>query len=626
MFNAAIGKDFDVDFIALTSIAKRISGTNDVLIQFVEQRDLVYTDCRCIYLPNYYMKDIKSSQGLIAHEAGHIGYGSFELSILKLKQTLTSKYQLSYIIVEKILNVIEDVRVDLINKKKFPGFFENLADLTKKKLPEVKHQMKLQEDFITYIYLYFEGFSEFCNAPEFRTTKFKAEDWKAISMIYEFLSQSKTSAASIICCDLMCKILKKYFTEEKKHEMEKSNRINEDRLNFTREIERDPYDHKKGEKSELEKISQKIIDRLKSLELQPEDLGKILEQAKKLDKELADLKKKSEKGHTKSGSSSREFNKGDFKAKLTPKKIWKEGSKNENVIESIAGLIKNASDLMKERMIKLEYGDKMQKLIKGSKKRKIIDTTIEKENMEPVGMLYRQIKQKYSNTIKKLKLIFENLKTTPIPDDFQKSGRFNNKLIKAVTSNYKFRQCFTRKTRMKELKMLLLVDISGSMNGPKQRSAKLAMVILSEALEEIAKVRIVLFTGSFDAVNILVKDFDEKLNLIKIDKYGRHRNYGENLDGVSIKHEAEKVPEGTIIIVVSDGQPAGISYGLYDAIPDIQYVRKKFKTFAFSIDASGEYLRQLYGKDWILTNSYKEANLAENILNLCQLIAKEFYR
>ena len=81
---------------------------------------------------------------------------------------------------------------------------------------------------------------------------------------------------------------------------------------------------------------------------------------------------------------------------------------------------------------------------------------------------------------------------------------------------------------------------------------------------------------------------------------GRHSHIGSNLDGVSIKYEAMKLKKDDIIIVISDGQPAGSGYGLRDAIPDIHYVSKRYKIFAFSIDAQGEYLTELYGKNWIL--------------------------
>ncbi len=226
-----------------------------------------------------------------------------------------------------------------------------------------------------------------------------------------------------------------------------------------------------------------------------------------------------------------------------------------------------------------------------------------------------------------MRLIFENLKNKAGIDPFQKTGRLNNKFIKAVTSSYKFKQCFTRKLLKKELKLLVMVDISGSMKGVKVQAAKIALVILCEALEGLVNIRIVLFTGTYHALNILVKNFDEPLNPSKIDKFGCHSKEGENIDGVSIKHEASKLEKDDIIIVISDGQPmAQGGYGLYDAIPDIHNVRKKFKTFAFSIDSQGDYLNKIYGNDWILTNSRDQIELGNKMVKFCQVIAREFFR
>jgi len=143
----------------------------------------------------------------------------------------------------------------------------------------------------------------------------------------------------------------------------------------------------------------------------------------------------------------------------------------------------------------------------------------------------------------------------------------------------------------------------------------------------ISKIKIVLFTGKYDALNILVKNFDEFLRPHKIDKFGCHSKEGQNIDGVSIKHEADKLEKDDIIIVISNGQPAANGgYNLNDAIPDIHFVRKKFKIFAFSIDSKGDYLNKMYGKDWVLTSSKNQADLGKKMIKFCQIITHEFFR
>ena len=303
-------------------------------------------------------------------------------------------------------------------------------------------------------------------------------------------------------------------------------------------------------------------------------------------------------------------------------KIYNE-NKNQS-IEEIVGIIRKANFQMNQRLIFIETCESID-FSKNKLEKKTIETRIENDNMEPLCLSHNQIINTYKNVITKVKLIFSQYNNSFNKDQFQKTGMLNKNLIKAITSDFKFNKCFTRKIKQKELKILLLVDISGSMTETKLESAKIAMVILCEALSNIVNIRIVLFTGENDARNILIKDFNEILNVKKIDRFGHHAVDHYNLDGISIKNEATKLNKNEIIIVISDGQPAGTFYDLNDAVFDIQCVRKKFKVFAFSIDALGDYLNFLYGKNWILTNSYDKIDLSDKIIKFCKFVVKEFF-
>jgi len=59
---------------------------------------------------------------------------------------------------------------------------------------------------------------------------------------------------------------------------------------------------------------------------------------------------------------------------------------------------------------------------------------------------------------------------------------------------------------------------------------------------------------------------------------------------------------------------------------NLQVLKKKFKVYAFSIDAKGDYLNKLYGKDWILTKSSDRTDLAEKLTQFCKFVVKEFFR
>ena len=675
-------RDFTSDVLALTNIGKRISGNKDIMIQYIGNIPAVFTDCKFIYLPNKFKEDIKATQGLVAHESGHIGYGSFELGLLKLIDSLGKKYKLPLLFIKNLINVVEDVRINGINDKKFPGFYRNLRELTIKMLPRIKSSIKSNNDILLYINLYMEDFDEFQEKPSLEPFNLSVKDWKGVLKIKKFLLKSLSPSASIISCDVLCNILKKYFPKENSSSTQKRGNPNPNmkpnpnmnphpHMNTINHMEINARNKKKKEKTDLDKISEKLIEKLKDTKLNPEDLDdfddlgdpteklnpkgnksskeKDSDQNKnkkngkgeeKLDKECdkSEDVKESDK-EIKNNSQDDElddlikkrFNLDDLKKDLNPRKEDHTSIKNERkkdkFIAEIRKLVKNADDAMKERLLILG-GDKY--FISSSKcerERKVIDVKIESQKMFPDTMTYVQIKAKYHGTIKKMKLIFADLKNKAAVDTFQKKGRLNNKFIKAVTSDYQFKQCFTRKIIKKELRLLLIVDISGSMKGVKIRAAKIAMVMLYEALEDLAKIRIVLFTGGYDALNILVKDFNEPLKLNYFDKFGCHSTSRQNLDGISIKHESERLEKNDLIIVVSDGQPsADGGYSLFDAIPDIHDVRKRFKMFAFSIDSQGEYLNKMYGKDWILTSSRNELELGNKMLKFCQIIVKEFYR
>jgi uncharacterized protein YegL len=302
---------------------------------------------------------------------------------------------------------------------------------------------------------------------------------------------------------------------------------------------------------------------------------------------------------------------------------------HEMKVKEIIELIQEGAKELNNRFIILENYESGNQHDLKNVSRKVIEKRIENDQMDPIKLGCHKIKTQYKNSINKMKRVFEDFvnKNTDF-DNFQKKGRLNNKFIKTITSDFTFTKCFTRKVKQKILKILLLVDISGSMNsgrGSKLESAKIAMVMICEALCNIARLRIVLFTGERDARNILIKDFEENIDYKKLDLFGCHKMIKSNLDGVSIKYEASKLENEELIIVISDGQPAGHNYRLNDAIIEIHEVRKRYKIFAFSIDANGEHLDKLYGKSWILTKSNDKEDLSNKILKFCKIIVKEFF-
>ena len=701
-------KDYFSDLFALINIGKRISGKKDIYIEFNQNSQLTFTDGRFIYLPKKIKDDISTAQGLVAHESGHIGYGSFELSFIKLIDILSKKYNLPQYFVKQVINVVEDVRINGLNNRKFPGFYKNLRTFTLQLLPNIILSMKRSGDLLVYINLYMEDYKEFQEKPKFRSRNMKNEDWRAISTAKELLLKSLTPASSIITIDQLCKILKKFYTKkniirdrthpqlarnEGYHEpdydeyfdpedFEDNDEIrereeyetyinelknsdfmedpclyeNDEEQGYHRNIHRDfepLINHfeefverdKKSESSELSSASEKVIEKIKDLDLNTADIENLIEEVEQ------NLKSESKENNIGEILESSEFDSNDILFKQSdsneeltqilqdrelPKGIdfetMKAMFKDENqrdidsrresgTIGEIVELLFDSQTAMERRLILIENQDQF-----NGTARKINEVGIENEDMRSINLSYNEIVKTHKNVIIKLKNLFRDLRNQNNFDTSQKRGRLNNKFIKAVTSDFKYDKCFTRKINQKELKILLMVDISGSMAGIKLEAAKVAMVMLCESLYEIAQLRIVLFTGEYDALNIHLKDFEESPDIKKFDKFGRHHRIGSNLDGVSLKHEAAKLEKNVLILVISDGQPAGTQYGLNDAIKEIQDVKKKYKVYAFSIDANGDYLNKLYGNNWILTKSSDRIDLAEKLTQFCKLVVKEFFR
>ncbi len=332
-------RDFTSDVLALTNIGKRISGNKDIMIQYIGNIPAVYTDCKFIYLPNKFKEDIKAAQGLVAHESGHIGYGSFELGLIKLIDVLAKKYKLPPLFIKNLINVVEDVRINGINDKKFPGFYRNLRELTIKMLPRIKSSIKSNNDILLYINLYMEEFEEFQKKPSLGMFNLSEKDWKGVLKVKKFLLKSLSPSASIISCDVLCNILKKYFPEEKSSSTQKKGNPNPNmkpnpnmnphpHMNTINHMEINARNKKKKEKTDLDKISEKLIEKLKDTKLSPEDLDDLEEPAEKLNPEGNKSSKEKDRGQNK--SKNKKNRKGDGEIN----KECDKSNKNEEVKES----------------------------------------------------------------------------------------------------------------------------------------------------------------------------------------------------------------------------------------------------------------------------------------------------
>lgn len=697
------GNSMEIELIALINMVKRVSGKVDIKI-FWHDNNEIYTDGKDVYIPKKYKRKFDISLGVGNHEAGHIGYGTFEIAEAGFEKKIAIKHDLTEAFVHRLLNAIEDVRINMINKNKFPGFHRRLVAFTFSYMDELREQIKTQQDIMVYINLFMEDYKDFQNKPAFEKWPISDEDWEDVIKIKTFLRRELTTGASIIALHLLAKILRKYIPKE---ELDKMKNM-ADFMGESKQLREALRRILKStlEKSEIAKSNKKLIETLEKTEITAGDLEDLLGKEKEKKEDGKKGKGKGKDGKGEKGEGGKEKGEGDGESegegkgkgegsdkgksdtekrleqlrkyrkdpstKPTKKSEGEETEEDDDdipdevtyadhgikyggsvltnaekkeilrkeeerrkrlaKIKPILKALEESKEVMEERLKTLERGTRRDLFdpspLTGN--HPVIEARIEKENMRPISLKLQKIRMRYRIPINRMKTYFSNIKTHSGIDHYQKSGRPNNKLVRGYISQGQFSRFYSKKIPNKELRVLILVDISGSMAGSSRLpAAKTALIMLCDALEGIAKFRIVLFTGRKSAINILVKDFDEPLEAKKADLFGCHSNYGGNLDGVSIKHEAKKLREKDLIIVISDGQPASSGYGLCNAIADIHDVRKKFKVFAFSLDANGDHLSKMYGKeghDWLVVKSRDTTELGLKMVSFCRIVAKEYLR
>jgi len=603
MSKTEIVEDSNLVDIASTIANKEIALRWNDRMEFSTNGDIIYMD-------QTYKNKVQPLQGLLAHEAGHIGYGTFTIDLDKIAEVLAEegKPYPDQAFIFHVANVIEDVRVNEINKNEFPGFYKYLRrEVEDNLLPQIRKKAK--KELLTHINLFFEDYIS--NKPK----EVSEDDWKEIKAIKRTVRQNLSpvsSAASIIS---LYKILKKHYdTPEKRADRERNtipeiqrdldiNKIRE----HIRRLKAHPRKHSK--ELRLVKLNEEALEQLKNLkeinvmevigdldidgegiELPPEVNVNVVGQieADKIKKSLEEFKGKLEEG----------------KEKI-----------KEIIEESKAPKIKKPEGITTGRPV-VESKIENTPMVLSEYKR----WGYEQHYRIPTA---KQVREKYSGYLKSLRAQFEPLKNKSGWDHYQKTGRLNSKLVRVYTSNFSFQRAFSKNIQEKELRILIMVDISYSMkNHARLPSAKIALTLLSEALKEVAEYKIVLFTGKWDARNIILKDWEEQITDEKLDRFSCHERYYENLDGASIKHEAIKLNKDDLIMVISDGQPSGSGYGLSSAINDMAWVRKKCRVFAFSIDAPGIHLTQLYEDRWILTSSKDREDLTNKLTSFIRKIIR----
>lgn len=252
--------------------------------------------------------------------------------------------------------------------------------------------------------------------------------------------------------------------------------------------------------------------------------------------------------------------------------------------------------------------------------------------------LYDEIYAEVSSTSKSLARKINNiLKDDAEIEEFETGYLFGSRL----STKDLYRQDGKNFARLntpgetKHLVMGLLIDESGSMHsGNKSIKARKAAILLEDALRRI-NIPLLIVGHTTDDCDVLLKPYVDPDSHDGRDKY-RLANitaYAGNIDGAAIKYMKDKLQkrpeEIKVLIVISDGLPAGVSfYSNYDQREDTKLAVKDcrkngIKVFSAIVD-DYEDVASLYDPQYCFDCTDPSGSGKGKILekNICTLVKK----
>ncbi len=253
---------------------------------------------------------------------------------------------------------------------------------------------------------------------------------------------------------------------------------------------------------------------------------------------------------------------------------------------------------------------------------------------------YRQALDKHAGLLKKIRREFQMLK----PEGFTKRKRQydgDDIDLDAVVENWVDRKVGLSPTeknytlhqkKKRDIAVAFLVDMSRSTKGPTIELEKEALIIMSEALNEVGDVFAVFgFSGdNRDNVDFYrIKDFDDPYDQQVKKRISAIADRFENRDGAAIRHTISKLrmrAERTkMLILLSDGKPVDKEYSGTYAIEDTRLALKEarhfgIKTFCITVDlTAAEYLPRMYShSSWTVIDEVSK--LPEKITRIYRML------
>jgi nitric oxide reductase activation protein len=259
--------------------------------------------------------------------------------------------------------------------------------------------------------------------------------------------------------------------------------------------------------------------------------------------------------------------------------------------------------------------------------RQVVDSSSRKVYEE----VYSEVSQTSKHLSKKLKNLLDVRELESLDSGYLMGQRFNSRDVIRGDGKYfsrisapgdKIRVCFG-----------VLVDESGSMCGEKAASARRATILLEDTLRNTGVPFIIVgHTESWADGKVVLKNYVDFDTNDGKDQYRLSgiTGHGGNIDGAAISYVGEKLlkrpEEQKVMIVISDGEPAGCSFfsNNYeeDTMMAVAHYRKKgINVFGAVVD-EWERVSRLYGDQYSF-DCRENGELERQLIRLVKRYVKE---
>ncbi len=263
------------------------------------------------------------------------------------------------------------------------------------------------------------------------------------------------------------------------------------------------------------------------------------------------------------------------------------------------------------------------------RKLKLVRPTYESTFVYDYENIYSEVQRCSKSLTRKMLSILKDREEESCDSGYIMGQRFNPKDVVHNDGKYfskisvpdgKLRVCFG-----------VLVDESGSMDGSKISKAKKATILLEDTLRNLNTPHIICgHTTGYEGIIINnYVDFDTNDNKDKYRLAQIKAEYG-NVDGAAITYMGEKLlkrpEEQKVLIVISDGLPAGVSYysannSDEDTILAIKKYRKSGVNVFGAVIDDYEDVSKLYGEQYCL-DCREDGALEKNLIRLIKKYLK----